>query len=585
MTAFIKYLALLFFFSATAFSSTAENEFTPYKYWVSFTDKEGTPYTLDNPSAFLSQRSILRRQNQGIALTHHDLPVNPAYLDSLTIDTAVTFYYSSRWLNGALISTLDENALHRISQLSFVENIEYVKPVIEDKTDLQEGPEPGPLKKAAIQSEKSFSDFSYDSHNFSSAHTGWEFSFSSSTYGYSVTPIYMLNGQHLHREGYWGDGKVIAVLDAGYLNTDQVPAFNNLWNTGQILGTRDFVEPKGDIFRTHSHGTLVLSVMGAVQQGEVMGAAPEAYYWLLRTEDARSEFRIEEYNWLAGAEFADSVGADIINSSLGYTRFDDPLMDYEYNDLDGETTIVARAANKAFERGILVVNSAGNYANRPWGYIGSPADSYGALSTGATDGMGLRVSFSSYGPSADGRIKPDIMAQGLEVPAIGPTGQTAFVAGTSFSAPLVSAMAACLWQKHPEASASEIKEVIIKSSHLYLTPDTLLGHGIPDFAEASRILDPQAFEQKYEEWLTVFPNPLTAQSVLQFYSGEINTGNIKIYDIMGKVVYSESNFPVETGFNTLPLAKILQNHRNGVYLLRVELGGNSRVIKALKNWY
>ena len=223
----------------------------------------------------------------------------------------------------------------------------------------------------------------------------------------------MLNGDALHDMGYDGAGKIIAILDAGFLNANNLDAFDSLWNNGQILGTRDFVSPQNpNIFGSHYHGTMVLSTMGANWPGQMVGTAPKADYWLIRTEDGDSECLIEELNWVSGAEFADSLGADVINSSLGYTTFDDPTLDHSYEDMDGNTTPVTIGADMAVSKGMIVVNSAGNSGGSFWQYIGAPADGDSVFSIGAVDGLGNYAYFSSTGPTYDGRMKPNVVAQG-----------------------------------------------------------------------------------------------------------------------------------------------------------------------------
>lgn len=410
----------------------------------------------------------------------------------------------------------------------------------------------------------------------------WEKMVNGTDFGFSTATIEQINGNFLIADGFLGQGKIIAVLDAGFLAADQLSVFSHLWNTGRIGGTRDFVERQPNVFGSSPHGTYVLSVMAARRPGELMGTATEATYWLLRTEESANEFRIEEYNWLAGAELADSLGADIINSSLGYTRFDDPSQDYTYEQLDGETTVVARAANMAADKGMLVVNSAGNYAQQNWRYIGSPADSFGALSVGAVEISGERAAFSSFGPSADGRIKPDVMAHGRQVPVANTAEGVALANGTSFSSPVIAGMSAALWQKHPQSTAQQIKKAIIESGNRYLRPDTVFGHGIPDFVWASRLLQ-HNFQP--EKQLVLYPNPISSETYISQYSDIDQQVNIEIFDLRGQLVF-QLDYTLLSGYNRIQPFKQAHHFNNGIYLLRMttQQTGEFSVAKFLKAW-
>ncbi len=524
----------------------AQENYNPLYHWVSFTDKNGTPYNLQHPEAFLSQRAIQRRINQGIAINEQDLPVNPAYIDSLTKDISLSFIYASRWFNGALVKCPDIDSVARIRSLPFVADVVYVKPA--------------PSKQNKVVSEKKLllsKSVILDENP---------------VFAYSAVFTNQVNASFLHDDGYLGDGMVIAVLDAGFAAVDSMKAFDQLRNNGQILATRDFVNPGDNFYSTHLHGTYVLSVMAAQLPGLLRGTAPRADYLLIRTEDGGSEFVIEEYNWLVGAELADSLGADIINSSLGYTRFDDPAQNYTYNDMDGLTTVVARAANMAAERGVLVVNSAGNYARQSWQYIGSPADSELVFSIGAVDPDSTRTTFSSVGPTADGRLKPDAMAMGRFVTVAG-AGDTLWqVAGTSFSSPIIAGMAACLWQKFPNLKAQQIKEAIIRSGSHYNNPDNAFGHGIPDFEKASFFAESLAVRDinRSLHSATLFPNPVTAKSVVEIYILQALDLQIRIYNTVGQTISLEL-FQLGGGLQRIHALSGISDLKEGIYF--VELSG------------
>lgn len=571
---------LIFLWLSIALPGFAQDEFPEGYYWISFKDKQGSPYSLDRPEEFLSQRAISRRIHQGIALTPDDLPPNPAYLDSLKADALVNVLYASRWLNGALIFTSAFESFERILAFPFVSGSELVKPLPVDFQDAQinRNSSEENLKPSGIQ--EIVTELVYERLV---GKTNWRSYLTGLDPGYSGATIDQINGLKLLQDGYKGEGKLIAVLDAGYYAADQLSAFSHLWESGRIAGVKDFVETPGNIFGSSPHGTYVLSVMGGLRPGALMGTATEATFWLIRTEDATTEYRIEEYNWLAGAELADSVGADIINSSLGYTLFDDPEQNHLYSELDGETTVVAKAANKAYERGILVVNSAGNYGNQTWRYVGSPADSYGALAVGAVGIEGKVAGFSSRGPTADGRIKPDIMAHGLGVPVADLSEGIGLASGTSFSSPVIAGMSASLWEKYPEVRVIELKRAIIESGHLFLHPDSIYGHGIPDFNWASRLL--QYYFQP-EEQLVIYPNPISPSSFLTFHSESHQPFHLEVFDLRGQLVYSaegESFFP---GYNRIQPFEEMTHLDNGIYFLRMILNasGEFSVAKFIKAW-
>ncbi|MBU2466132.1 MAG: S8 family serine peptidase, partial [Bacteroidetes bacterium] len=365
----------------------------PDKYWIQFTDKAGTPYTLDEPEAFLTERAIQRRANQGIEFTENDLPVNPSYVEGVE-NAGAGLLFTSKWLNGVSIETADSDVLDAIAALPYVAETRkmvdyYAEPMPKQFFEAENWDE-GKLDPVA----------NFKSQNFFN-------------YGNGFTQINQINGIPLHEDGYRGEGMVIAVLDGGFDKVDVHPAFDSLWINNQILGTKDFAHPGGSVFNESSHGTSVLSTMGAYSPGQLIGTAPRASYWLLRSEYVYSENVLEEYNWVSAAEFADSVGADVINSSLGYIDFDLPQWDHTYADMDGETNVVTIGADIAASKGILVVNSAGNSgSSSSFPYIGAPADGNEVFSIGAVDGNGQRASFSSIGPTFDGRIKPDVMAMG-----------------------------------------------------------------------------------------------------------------------------------------------------------------------------
>lgn len=533
-------LVLIFIFGVFAHLSA---QIAPSRYLVKFTDKEASPYSIASPQAFLSQRALDRRAKFGIAVDHSDIPIDPAYIQAV-VASGAKLLIQVKWLNGILVQTDSQSVLDAINALSFVTTIE-------------------PIKKKTSNFKQSDKFFVTEDSELNKS------TFADPIYGDAFNQINMVNGILLHQAGYKGNGLVIAILDAGFLNVDVRTIFSALWANNQILGTYNFVDPsiKNLYTNINSHGTLVLSVMGGKLPGIFLGTAPEAKYWLLRTEDVNSEFLIEEYNWMAGAAFADSVGADIINSSLGYTEFDDSFYNHSWTDLDGNTTPVTKAADFAASKGILVVNSAGNSGDDPWKYINAPADGDSVLSVGAVYASGIITTFSSYGLEWDTRVKPNIVAQGgSTVLANEYTDAVKTANGTSFSSPLIAGMMACLWQTNPNASNIELIHAVERSSSKYLIPDYRYGYGIPDFENAKGILG-ISDNWNVENSIQVVPNPIYKSGLVQWNSAKTPFQWIELLDFQGKIIF-RAEFSEQTSVYNLGM----ENYKAGIYFLRL---GNS----------
>ncbi|MCK3685704.1 S8 family serine peptidase [Maribellus sp. YY47] len=541
-----RYLTLLFFLLTIGTQAFGQNY-----YWIAFSDKNETEYSLSSPGAYLSERAIQRRTQQNIPIDSLDLPVNKTYIDSvLTLD--VTFVHSSKWLNGITVKTEIDSLDTLLLPWTFIIEVQKTKPAV--------------ITKSAADkfAEESFSEAD---------------PIDTSLYGASVHQVGMMEGQFLHNQGYKGEGLQIAVLDGGFESADTLPALDSLWANNQILGTRDFVDPQSDFFSTNYHGMSVLSCMGGNYSGKLIGTAPKASYWLLRAEDDDTEYIVEEDNWAAAAEFADSVGADIINSSLGYFMFDDPKTDHTYADMDGKTTRITRAANIAASRGMLVFASAGNERNDSWFRIIAPSDGTGVIGVGAVDQNLVPANFSSAGPAADGAIKPNLAAMGYRSIAQLRNGVIGQINGTSFSSPILAGMAACLWQRFPEKSALEIKDALEKSGSKYLSPDSLVGYGIPNMRLAAEILDPLSANivETNKRW-KVFPNPVSDFLVLE-HSGTIHSSEIQLelYTIDGRLkkhwLYPATQRIVLNNWTAMEI---------GIYVLRISTASGTESVKVNK---
>ena len=414
-----------------------QSQTAPDKYWLQFTDKNHTPYSLDLPEEFLSLRSINRRIKHNVDFQWNDLPVDPAYVDSLK-KLGLKILNVSKWFNAITVQSTDYELIDTITNISFIKGKKLVKRFYSTgkyKDKFQDELVITPDLKV-------------------SGSVGYL-----SNYGLSRNQIEMLNGHLLHSKGFRGEGMVIAVLDGGFSSTDTISALDSIKYNNQILGTKDFVRGGKIRYDASWHGTAVLSTMAGNIPGLLVGTAPKAWYWLLRCEDSDSEYIIEEDNWVAAAEFADSAGVDIINSSLGYSSYDDESTSHSYEDMDGNTSRVTIGADIAAGKGILVVTSASNQGNKPWHYITSPGDGDSVLTVGAVDSTGVYAYFSSTGPSADGRVKPDVTAQGMATIIMGRDGKIGKGNGTSFSSPLIAGLSACLWQAFPEMTNMQIIDV------------------------------------------------------------------------------------------------------------------------------
>ncbi|RLD52427.1 MAG: hypothetical protein DRI97_14505 [Bacteroidetes bacterium] len=357
-----KNIILFLGFFLTAMIAGAQ--IAPDKYYVQFTDKNNSPYSISNPEAYLSQRAIDRRNRQNIAIDMKDIPVNPQYLQGVR-NAGATILNPTKWLNGTTIYTNNPSVIAAINLLPYVSSVSKSEKI----GDSQENG-------------KAF----FENEDYSVAPSAYLQAKSTSTYDYgpSYNQISMLNGDQLHALGYKGEGIIIGVLDAGYDNADNLPVFDSLWADGRVLGNYDFVDGGAIQYDKHFHGTGVLSLMAGNYPGEIVGTAPRASYFLFRTEDGASEYIIEEYNWVSGAEYADSVGCDVLNTSLGYSEFpDDPTQNHTYEDMDGNTTPITIGADVAASRGMVVVNSAGNSGTSSWYYITAPADGNEVFSIGS----------------------------------------------------------------------------------------------------------------------------------------------------------------------------------------------------------
>lgn len=549
----MKQFAAFIFLVCLAIASEAQPFANgPKKFWIQFANKANNGYSVDEPQAFLSQKAIERRARQRIAISENDLPITETYVDQVAA-LGARVLNRSKWFNAITIELEDSAAFIAIQQLPCVLGSNQVARVKVKST------EEVLMQELAKMYEKSKAAITYK------ASPGADL-----LYGDGEIQVKMLQGHKLHQMGFRGQGMTIAILDAGFYHVDEIAFFDSLRNANRILGTRDFVTGGESVFEDNSHGLSVLSTMAANIPGIFVGTAPDASYWLLRTEDADSEFIIEEDNWVRGAEFADSVGVDVINSSLGYTTFDDPQTSHTYQQLDGNTTRITIGADVAASKGILVVNSAGNSGSDPWKYIGAPADADSILTVGAVDSNGDYALFSSIGPSVDGRIKPNITAMGQNTLVVASSGNIARSNGTSFSSPIMAGLVACLWQAHPTVPMMTVIKALEKSADQADRPDAYKGFGIPNFLRAHAILaNAESTAIPKDSIVNVYPNPFIEGVSVEFYSQVEQDLKVNIYKSNGKLLTSE-DFHVLPYVNTLLQLDRVKKLKAGNYVVSVQ---------------
>ena len=534
-------LALLMFIAIGALKAQT-------KYWVKFKDKNGSPYSVSNPSAFLTAKSIARRTAQGIAVDMTDIPVNQTYIDQVNA-TGATVIQSSKWLNAAIVVITNTGQITAINSLTGVATSTAVGKLHKSKSD-------------ELTSVKS-------NANKINNTTGYN-------YGGSSTQNSQIGTDCMHANGFRGQNMTIGVLDAGFLNAGTNAVFDSLRNEGRLLATRDIVIGNTSVFEDDPHGAEVLSLIVGNTPGQLIGTSPKAKVYLIRTEDNFSEKPIEECNWVVGAEYADSVGVDIMTTSLGYTSFDNPFGAHAASDLNGRTSPMSIAATMAVRKGIFVLNAAGNDGANG---IGVPADADSICTVGAVDGGGNHAGFSSVGPTFDGRIKPDLSAMGQGSYIYDPnSGSYHGGSGTSFATPILAGAVACLWQANPTKTNMQILQALKATASQSTTPDNSYGWGIPNMCSAHNYLNGTVLtvvEELKNGSIKLFPNPTHGQVSFELDHKPLN---ITITDILGKVMECTL---VENANNKYTL-NLNGSAANGVYFVAIKTNSglvNSKFVK------
>jgi len=540
-----------------------------YKYLIHFSDKNNNGFSLSDPQAFLSIKSIERRTKQNIKIDSTDLPVTSSYIDSLSKLSAIRILNRSKWFNQVLISLTDTTQLQQVGQLSFVRSFEPVNNNLRKKI---------PGKVSGIQTNDPNSTLA----------TLKIFGPDTLNYGASQGQIYIHNGEYLHEQGFRGEGMTIAMLDDGFNNYLTNPAFDSIRNGNRILGTYDFVNLKVSVNEEDQHGANCFSIIAANLPGKFIGTAPAAKYWLFKTEDITSETPVEEENWVAAAEFADSAGVDLISTSLGYGYFDDSIYNLDYAKRNGHTSLVSRAANFAVSKGMIVTASAGNSGGLTGEqkYILCPADGDSVYAVGSVDASGQIANSSSWGPNSSGRVKPDGVSLGEGAFFVASDGNVNSGSGTSYSNPNLAGLITCLWQAFPEFASYEILDAVRFSSNLYNTPDNRYGYGLPDFEKAYTILQNKkmaAYNQLLgNDWIRVYPVPFQQSFNLLIKPAISGTASLQLLDISGKTIMKRS---ISISADQLQLTEfeVTQALSKGVYFIRYVDQKEKRTLKLIKN--
>ncbi len=546
-------IALFCLFSFTSISLSAQNNY----YWIKFKNKNNNPYSLSNPSAFLSFQAIQRRTVQQLSLDSTDLPITETYIDSI-LPFVDELKHRLKWINAVVVKLNTLENLDSIKELSFVDSIGGIEffpsRALHDKFETEEA-------------------FTVDQHIIYP-----------NKYGAAYHQINMLNADLLHQMGYSGSGITIALMDNGFRNVGTTPAFD--LSRGRIVSTWDFVNNEADVYNEGDHGAQTFSCISANLPDRFIGTATEASYILNHTEDNSAEWVMEEYNWEAAAEASDSAGANVFSTSLGYTTFDDGVGSHEYKDLTGDKTVITHAGNMAFKKGILVLNSAGNEGAGSWFRVNAPADGNDVLAVGAVDSVENVSSFSSRGPNFAGRTKPDFCTQGSKSAVVASNGFISTSSGTSFSCPIAAGCVASLWSAFPDKKATDIRDAIMISCDNFWTPDSLVGYGIPNFYNAYLFLKTNYNDRilRVEGEMIVYPNPFNTDLNISMYNTNPRDGvahKIEIFNLLGQQIFSREVYLRSATFEIVQL-DIVKQLAAGEYILRVDGDKNNsyRVVKA-----
>ncbi|MDD4967987.1 MAG: S8 family peptidase [Paludibacter sp.] len=534
-------LLIVFLFIGTGIAQAQ----TSFYFYVQLKDKNNTPYSLSRPGEFLSQRAIARRTAYGMVCDSTDVPVNTSYLQQIR-NLGIPVHSFSKWMNGATVLLTDSSKMSQVRGLPFVKFVEYTGKLV--------GPVLSPQVKSSVKS-------TFD-------------------YGIAAGQINQLNGTGLHTEGFRGKGMQVGVIDAGFMNVNVNPCFDSLRLQGRLLGTKDIIYPASNIYAEDGHGAMVLSTMTGNLPGQFLGTAPDASYWLIRTEYAATEYKVETDFWCTGIEFADSVGVDVATSSLGYSLFDDVSMNFTYADMNGKVSRASRAANLASKKGIVVLVAAGNEGSASWHYISSPSDADGIITVGAVTSTGISSSFSSFGPSSDGRVKPELCATGSASALVNTAGSPGYGNGTSFATPIMAGMVTCLLQKYKAIDSlvdiPTLLNSVFKSGSLYNNPTAQMGYGIPNFFQAEQNLKTfDSIRRVVKDNVNIGYNPTYHTLAIRFTDGRSPlNATVRIYSMTGSLLVNLQLKEATTVLQT-------NNYQPGIYAVSISTNGKVETKKLI----
>lgn len=533
----ITFLALLFY--SIAFSQTEDA-------WVYFTGKPNAQSYLNNPLTMLTQRALDRRTAQNIAITIQDVPVEQTYIDQVDAANGITVMAKSKWLNCVHVRGTQTD-ISALTNLSFVQSIKYANSSLNNKMQQNSVTIIEPVNKN-MNVEVNFN------------------------YGNSANQIQMLNGHILHQQNYTGQGKIIAVLDSGFINVNSTAPFQRLFDNNLILGGYNYVNRTTNVYDLHNHGTMTLSCMGGYVDGQLVGTAPDAQYYLYVTEDVSQENPVEESYWVEATEEADRVGADVISTSLGYFGYDNPAYSHTYSDMTGNNAFASQGANIAFSKGMIVVASAGNNGNSSEPHINVPSEATNVVCVGAVDASRIRTGFSAIGPSFDGRIKPDVMAKGVSATVAYTSGAVGTASGTSFSCPIFAGLITSFWSAIPSATNQQVIDFYKQTCDRFSNPDNQYGYGIPDFQVA--LTNALSTIETSIEVCYIYPNPAN-ESLNIVYPNTYATAQFVLYNTLGQQVFTKNIMHTESSI-------ALNNISAGAYFYTISFGNEQKVGKLIK---
>lgn len=539
----MKKIVLLFLFFLS------QNIFSQEDAWVYFADKPDAQYYFDNPLEMLSQRALDRRTNQGISLDIKDIPIHQLYVDQIAAASGIEVKAKSKWMNAVHVRG-SISAIDALADFTFVNQIQFANRSLNTQNRISNS-----FKSKSIEKQLDTQE------NF--------------VYGNSSNQIQMLNGHLLHQQDYTGTGKIIAVMDAGFPNVNTASSFQRIRDNNQILGGYNFVARNENVYTSNSHGTLVLSLMAGYVENQLVGTAPDANYYLFITEDSADENPVEESYWVEAAELADSLGVDVINTSLGYFTYNNPNYSYTFADMNGETSFISRGADIAFSRGMICVTSAGNSGAGANPNISTPADAIHTLTVGSVKFDETYSIFSSIGPTFDGRVKPDVMAQGQNPYYSTTAGSLANTSsGTSFSGPIIAGMVASFWQAIPWATNQQVVDFVRQSADRFTNPTAQFGYGIPDFQLALNMAQLSVEENKKIQFL-VYPNPVKDKVIVSF-PNDLSDVKWQLFNSLGQKILEKT---ISQNDNLIATSEL----QNGIYFYRIEAKNTIQTGKIIKN--